>query len=82
MKFDFTRDEYEYLIDKLMLNEELSKILKMKIEGYSIAEMSIKLDMSESSINRRIDKLKKKIMRIMWYKYETELIIQNSFFMG
>lgn len=64
-QFDFTKDEYEYLKEKLMLNEELSQILEMKIKGYSITKMGIELNMSESSVNRRIKDLKKKIMKII-----------------
>lgn len=65
MKFDFTKDEYEHLKEKLMLNEEMSKILEMKIKNKSIVEMSMELNVSESTISRRIDKLKKKIMRVL-----------------
>lgn len=63
--FDFTREEYEQIKDKLMLNEELSKILEMKIMGYSITKMSLEMNMSEASISRRIKVLKKKIARII-----------------
>lgn len=63
--FDFTKDEYEYLKDKLMLNDEMSKILEMKIKGCSIVEMSIKLNTSESTISRRIKKLKKMILKVL-----------------
>lgn len=65
MRFDFTRDEYEYLKNKLMLNEEMSSILEMKIKGYSITKISMKLNMSESSVNRRIKQLKKKILKVI-----------------
>lgn len=63
--FDFTKDEYEYIKSKLMLNEELSQILEMKIKGYSITKMALELNMSESTINRRIKTLKKKIMKLI-----------------
>lgn len=63
--FDLTKSEYEELKDKLMLNEELSQILEMKIKGYSITKMSIEMNMSERTINRRIKELKKKIMKII-----------------
>lgn len=63
--FDLTKSEYEELKDKLMLNEELSKILEMRIKGYSITKMSIEMNMSERTINRRIKELKKKIMKII-----------------
>lgn len=65
MKFDFTKDEYEYLREKLMLNEEMSKILEMKIQNKSIVQMSMELNVSESTISRRVEKLKKKIMRVL-----------------
>lgn len=63
--FDFTKQEYELLKEQLMLDDELSKILEMKIKNYSITKMSLELNMSVSSVNRRIKKLKKKIMKLM-----------------
>lgn len=81
MKFDFTKEEYEALKDKLMLNEELSNILEMKIKGYSITKISLQLNMSESTVSRRIKQLKKKIMRILWQKIDKELMILTLFLM-
>ena len=63
--FDLTKDEYEYIIDKAMLSEELIKILEMKIKGYSITKIAMELNMSESTVNRRIKILKKKIMKVI-----------------
>lgn len=63
--FDFTKEEYEELKDKLMLNDELSKILEMKIKGCSTIEISMKLNISERTVSRRVDKLKKKILRVL-----------------
>lgn len=65
MSFDFTKEEYELLKEQLMLDDELSKILEMKIKNYSITKMSIELNMSVSSVNRRIKRLKKKIMKLL-----------------
>lgn len=65
MKFDFTKDEYEEIKEKLMLNEELSQILEMKIKGYSVVQISMKLNISESTASRRIKQLKNKIMKIL-----------------
>lgn len=56
-----TKKEYEELKEQLMLNEELSKILEMKIKGYSIVKMSMEMNMSETSIKRRIKLLKKRL---------------------
>lgn len=63
--FDLTKKEYEDLKEKLMLNEELSRILEMKIKGYSITQISMELNISERTTNRRVKELKKKIMRVI-----------------
>lgn len=63
--FDLTKSEYEELKDKLMLNEELSKILEMKIKGYSITKISLELNISERTTNRRVKELKRKITKIL-----------------
>lgn len=63
--FDLTKEEYETIKNRLMLNDELSKIFEMKIKGYSITKMAMDLNMSESTVNRRIKQLKKKIMKII-----------------
>ena len=63
--FEFTLDEFNSICDKAMLNDELKQIFEMKIKGYSIVQMAIKLNMSESTVNRRIKQLKKKIMKVI-----------------
>lgn len=63
--FDLTREEYEQIKSKAMLNEELSQILEMRIKGYSITRIAIELCISESTVNRRIKQLKKKIMKVI-----------------
>lgn len=63
--FEFTQQEFESISKKAMLSDELKQILEMKIKGYSITKMSMELNMSESSINRRIKQLKKKIMKVL-----------------
>lgn len=63
--FEFTKEQFENISKKAMLNDELKEIFEMKIKNYSIAQMSIKLNMSESTVNRRIKVLKKKIMKVI-----------------
>lgn len=65
MSFDFTKSEYEQLKEELMLDDEMAQILEMKIKNYSITKMSMELNMSISTVNRRIRKLKKKIMKLL-----------------
>lgn len=63
--FELSQEEFESISKKAMLSDELKQILEMKIKGYSITKMSMELNMSESSINRRIKQLKKKIMKVL-----------------
>ena len=65
LNFDFTKTEYEHLKEELMLNEEMAKILEMKIKGYSITKMSMELNMCERNVNKKIKQLKEKIMRVI-----------------
>ncbi|MEG1597711.1 MAG: LuxR C-terminal-related transcriptional regulator [Bacilli bacterium] len=67
MKIEFTTDELNYLIDKCQFNEingEL-EVLKMKNVGNSIVEISLKLNVSVETINRRIKNIKKKIKKVL-----------------
>lgn len=63
--FEFTKEEFEQIVNKAMLNEELTKIFEMKIKDYSITKIALELNMSESSVNRRIKILKKKILKVL-----------------
>ena len=63
--FEFTKEEFEDICNKAMLDEELTKIFEMKIKKYSIVQISSKLNISESTTNRRIKELKKKIMKVI-----------------
>ena len=65
LKIELNKKEYEKLVNDLMLNEELAKILEMRIKGYSITQMALELNLSEPTINRRIKELKKKIKRVI-----------------
>lgn len=65
-KFEFTKNEFEVLKDKCMFNEELSKIFEYRIKNYIITEIALKLNLSESTVSRRIKEIKKKIMKVIW----------------
>lgn len=64
-KFDFTKEEYEILKDKMMLDDELAKIFEMKIKGCSIVQISMELHMCERTINRKVKKIKKKLEKVI-----------------
>ena len=63
--FEFTRTEYEQICQECMLNEEYKKLFEMKIKGYSRVKMAMELNVSESTLDVMIKKLKKKIKRII-----------------
>ena len=63
--FEFTKEEFEKIVEKAMLNEELTKIFEMKIKDYSITKIAMEMNMSESTVKRRIRQLKKKIMKVI-----------------
>lgn len=65
LKLDLTREEYDKLIGKLMLNEFQERLLEYRIKEYSITKMSILENCSESTINREIKKIKNKIKKII-----------------
>lgn len=63
--FEFTDEEYELLCKKAMLNDELAQIFYMKIHDYSIIQIADAVNLSVRTVNRRIDKLKRKIKRAL-----------------
>lgn len=63
--FEFTKSDYDYIVQEAMLNEEYQKLLEYEIKGYSIVKMAELLNVSESNLNVMIKKLKKKIKKIL-----------------
>lgn len=63
--FDLTKDEYDKLVEKCMFNEEMSKILELRIKGYSRTQISMMLNISERTYDRRIRFIKNKIMKVL-----------------
>lgn len=63
--FEFTKKDYERICDECMLDEEYKKLLEYKIKGYSIIKMADELNCSQARISVMVNKLKKKIRRII-----------------
>jgi len=63
--FDFTKIDYEYIVEQCMLDKEYQKLLEYKIKGYSRVKMAMELGVSESTLDVMIKKLKKKIRKII-----------------
>ena len=64
-KFDFTKSEYEYIIEECMFNDELKTIFEMLIKNYSRTQIAMKLNMSERTLDKRIRVIKNKIKKIL-----------------
>lgn len=63
--FEFTKADYEYIVEQCMLDDEYSKILEYKIKGYSRVKIADTLHMTTDTLDKKISKLKKKIMKIL-----------------
>ena len=73
MKFDFTKKEYEFFLDNCFFTEEEEKILLLKLKGNTTLQISIKLNLSTSTVDRRIKSIKKKILKLIenWQKRDS-----------
>lgn len=66
MKFiELTKTDYNKIVDECMLDEEYQKLLEYKIKGYSRIKISMLLHVSEYTVDKMIQKLKKKITKIV-----------------
>lgn len=67
-RLDFTKKELEYILINANFTTEQEKIFKMLTSKYgrqSIVSISLKMNMSESTIKRRIKEIKNKIKRLL-----------------
>lgn len=64
-KLEFTRQEVEEIKSKIYLSEIQEKIFEYRLKEYSITKMALLEKVSESTINRELKKVKKKIMKVI-----------------
>ena len=68
VKFDFTKPELNYILENANFTEEQEKIFKMLTSRYgrqTNVYISMKMNMSESTVKRRIKEIKNKIKRLL-----------------
>ena len=65
MKFEFTKQEQEYLTEQCNFTEQEEQIFKYRIKGKSIVEISMLMYISEMTVKRRIKSIKNKIHKIL-----------------
>lgn len=64
-KLEFTKQEVNIIKSKIYLSELQERILDYRLKEYSITKMALLENVSESTINRELKKVKKKIMKII-----------------
>lgn len=62
---EFTEPECEHLRKMCNFTEEERAVFDMRVKGRSIIETCLALNMSESTVNRRVAAVKKKIVRVL-----------------
>lgn len=68
MKFDFTKPELDYILENANFTIEEEQIFKMLTSKYgraSIVNISLTMNISESTVKRRIKQIKNKILRLL-----------------
>lgn len=65
LKIDFTNDELNDIKSKIHFTERQLRIIKYRQDEWSLIKMAEKECCDVSTISREIDKIKKKIMRVI-----------------
>lgn len=64
-KLEFTKQEINIIKSKIYLSELQERILDYRLKEYSITKMALLENVSESTINRELKKVKRKIMKVI-----------------
>lgn len=64
-KFDFSKTEYEHFLDQCPFTDEEKEVFKLRRKGKSVCCMSMKLNVSERTIKRRVKSVNNKILKIL-----------------
>lgn len=73
LKLEFTNEEIKDIKAKIHFTEMQERIIEYRLNEYSITKMAILENCSEATISREINKIKKKIMRIIWQEYDKNI---------
>ena len=64
-RLEFTKQEVNIIKSKIYLSELQERILDYRLKEYSITKMALLENVSESTINRELKKVKRKIMKVI-----------------
>ena len=65
LKIEFSNQELDYIKSKIHFTPIQERIISYRQDEYSIIKMAMLENCSESTINREIKKIKKKIMKVI-----------------
>lgn len=65
LRLEFTKQEVNEIKSKIYLSEMQERIFEYRLKEFSITKMAMLENVSESTINRELKKVKKKIMRVI-----------------
>lgn len=65
IKTEFTEPECELFREKCNFTDEERAVFDLRVKSRSIVEIQHALNMSESTVNRRIRSIKKKIYKVV-----------------
>jgi len=65
LRLEFTRQEVDIIKSKIYLSEMQERIFEYRLKEYSITKMAMLENVSESTISRELNKIKRKIMKII-----------------
>ena len=65
LKLEFTRQEANDIKSKIYLSEMQERIFEYRLKEYSITKMAMLENVSESTINRELKKVKRKVMKVI-----------------
>ncbi len=65
IKTEFTEPECDYFRSVCNFTDEERAVFDLRVKAKSIVEIQIALNMSESTVNRRIRNIKKKIHKVL-----------------
>lgn len=66
LKLNFTKAELEEIKEKIYLSEIQERIIEYRLKEYSRVKMADLENVSVQTIDREINKLAKKILKIIW----------------
>ena len=67
-RYDYTKKEYEHIIEQCMFKDSKDKldvILEKKVKVWSNVELAQYLNISEPCLSKRLEKINKKIRRVL-----------------